>query len=178
MAAQEALAVSKITPADQLLAQRTLAVAALAAKDFDQAIASLEMLNNIQLDAKAGQKTPENELRILAVSYRQQKDTVGNEATLLRLLETYPSKAYWAQAISRQVSRLETNPRFELDLLRLMEDTDNLVDSGEIILMAEPALRTGLPADAKRVVNKGFERGVLGKGSASADHLKLRQQLA
>lgn len=244
--AKEALAVSKITPAEQVLAQRTLAVAALAAKDFDQAIASLEMLvtqpgltaeqqrpfleslmnacqqkkdhagvakwarqylagggsnpsvrpvliqtlslmnahadvitemlNKIQLDEKAGQKTPENELRILAVSYRQQKDMVGYEATLLRLLETYPSKAYWAEAISRQVSRPEANPRFELDLFRLLEDTDNLEDANEYIGMAELALKAGLPADAYRVLDKGFKNGVLGQGREAAAHQKLRQQ--
>lgn len=246
--AKEALAVSKITPAEQVLAQRTLAVAALAAKDFDQAIVSLEMLvtqpgltaeqqrpfleslmnacqqkkdhagvvkwsrqylagggsnpsvrpvliqtlsvmhahadvitemlNKIQLDANAGQKTPENELRILAVSYRQQKDMVGYEATLLRLLETYPTKAYWAEAISRQASRPDANPRFELDLMRLMEDTGNLEDSSDINLMAELALRAGLPFDAKRVLDQGFELGVLGKGSGAAVHQKLRQQVA
>jgi tetratricopeptide (TPR) repeat protein len=246
--AKEALAVSKITPAEQVLAQRTLAVAALAAKDFDQAIVSLEMLvtqpgltaeqqrpfleslmnacqqkkdhagvvkwsrqylagggsnpsvrpvliqtlsvmhahadvitemlNKIQLDANAGQKTPENELRILAVSYRQQKDMAGYEATLLRLLETYPTKAYWAEAISRQASRPDANPRFELDLMRLMEDTGNLEDSSDINLMAELALRAGLPFDAKRVLDQGFELGVLGKGSGAAVHQKLRQQVA
>ena len=42
--AKEALAVPKISPAELTLVQRTLAVAALLANDFDQAIASLEVL--------------------------------------------------------------------------------------------------------------------------------------
>jgi len=246
--AKEALAVPKITPAEMTLVQRTLAVAALAAKDFDQAIASLEvlvaqpdltaaeqrplleslmnatqgkkdfpalvkwarqyltsggtsasvrlvliqtlsfmnahqevvqeMLVKLKMDASAGQKTPEPELRQLAVSYRQLKDTTGYEATLLLLLEAYPSKAYWAEAINRQANQPNANPRFELDLFRLLEETGHLQDDTEYIGMAELALKAGLPAEAKRVLDQGFQNGILGQGHSATAHVQLRQQAA
>jgi hypothetical protein len=154
--AKEALSVSKITPYETYLVQRTLAVAALAAKDFDQATASLEVLLlqpglsaaeqrplleslmhasqqkndsaglvkwarrylgdggtnpavrpiliqtlsllnahqdvlqemriKMKLDAAEGQNATEAELRLLAVSYRDLKDSAGYEATLHQLL--------------------------------------------------------------------------------------------
>ena len=246
--AKEALAVSQITPTETLLVQRTLAVAAIAAQDFDQATTSLtvllsqpgrnaaeqrpfleslifasqqkkdfsgvikwaqiylrdggtnpsvravliqtlsqlnahqdvvqEMQIKMKLDAAAGQKPSEAELRILAVSYRGLKDEAGYEATLQELLALYPSKAYWAEAIARQNGQAQANARFDLDLYRLSEETGTLEDAAEYVMMAELALRAGLPADAQRVMENGFQQGLLGKGSQTSAHVKLRQLAA
>ncbi len=246
--AKEALAVSKITPAETFLAHRTLAMAALAAQDFDQAAASLELLLSqpglsapeqrpffeslmnvsqqkkdsaglvkwakrylsdggtnpsvrpvliqtlsllnahqdvvqemqikMKLDAAAGQKSTEAELRILAVSYRGLKDVAGYEATLHQLLALYPSKAYWAEAIGRLNSQAQANTRFDLDVYRLSEEAGTLDDAEEYVMMAELALRAGLPADAQRVMESGFQKGVLGQGAQASAHAKLRQLAA
>ena len=246
--AKEALAVSKITPYETYLVQRTLAVAALAAKDFDQAAASLEvlllqpglsaaeqrplleslmhasqqkkdlaglvkwarrylddggtnpsvrpaliqtlsllnahqdviqeMLIKMKFDAVGGQNAPEGELRLLAVSYREVKDSAGYEATLHQLLALYPSKAYWAEAIGRQLSLAQTNARFDLDVYRLSEETGILEDAEAFVMMAELALKAGLPADAQRVMENGFQIGLLGKGSQALAHAKWRQLAA
>lgn len=246
--AREALSVSKITPYETYLVQRTLAVAALAAKDFDQATASLEVLLlqpdlsaveqrplleslmsasqqkndsaglvkwarrylgdggtnpavrpiliqtlsllnahqdvvqeilfKMKLDAAVGQNATEAELRLLAVSYREVKDTAGYEATLHQLLALYPSKAYWAEAIGRQLSLAQANARFDLDVYRLLEETGILEDAEAYVMMAELALKAGLPADAKRVMENGFQIGLLGKGSQASAHAKWRQLAA
>lgn len=135
-----------------------------------------EMLEKMRLDAAAGVKTPEQELRLLAVSYRQLKDTAGYQATLRRLLEAYPSKAYWAEVIHRLAQQANLNPRLELDLYRLMEATDTLEDAAEYSDMAQQALKAGLPSEAVRVLAKGFEAGVLGQGGDAAAHAQLRAQ--
>ena len=246
--AKEALSVPQLTVWELISIQRTLAVAALNAKDFDQASASLEallaqpeilpadrrlfleslaqarlqkndhpgvvkwarqyqaeggskpamrlvllqslshlnahaeLISQVQawmkLDASAGQKTSEAELRSLAVSYSKLKDMGGYEATLLQLLENYPSKAFWAEAIARQAQKPNSNPRFELDMYRLLEDTDNLEEAAEFTEMVDLALKAGLPAEAQRVVELGYKKGVLGQGGDAAAHLKLRQQIA
>lgn len=133
-----------------------------------------EMQEKMRLDAAAGVKTPEPELRLLAVSYRQTKDMAGYQATLRRLLEAYPSKAYWAEVIQRLAGQVQVNPRLELDLYRLLEQTDNLEEAGDYSEMAQLALKAGLPAEAVRVLNKGFESGLLGKGADAAVHTQLR----
>ncbi len=133
-----------------------------------------EMLEKIRLDDAAGVKTPEQELRMLAVSYRQLKDNAGYQATLRRLLEAYPSKAYWAEVIQRLAQQASLNPRLELDLYRLLEQTNNLEEAGEYSDMAQQSLKAGLPSEAVRVIAKGFEAGILGQGADAAAHAKLR----
>lgn len=133
-----------------------------------------EMLEKIRLDEAAGVKTPEQELRMLAVSYRQLKDSAGYQATLRRLLEAYPSKAYWAEVIQRLGQQASLNPRLELDLYRLLEQTNNLEEAGEYSDMAQLALKAGLPSEAARVMAKGFESGMLGQGADAAAHAKLQ----
>lgn len=113
---------------------------------------------------------------MLAVSYRQLKDNVGYQATVRRLLDAYPSKAYWAEVIQRLAQQASLNPRLELDLYRLLEVTDNLEDAAEYTDMAQQALKAGLPSEAVRVLAKGFEAGILGKGADAVSHAQLRAQ--
>lgn len=130
----------------------------------------------IRLDAAAGQKTPESQLRLLAVSYRQLKDDAGYNATLRRLLAAYPSRDYWAEAIGRMLSAPGFNTRYELDALRLLAQTDNLQTAADHAEMAAAALRVGLPAEALWVLRRGFDKGVLGQGAQAAAHNQLRAE--
>lgn len=135
-----------------------------------------EMQEKVRLDVAAGLKTPEQELRLLAVSQRQLKDNAGYQSTLRRLLEAYPSKAYWAEVIQRLAQQVSLNPRLELDLYRLLDQTDNLEEAGDYTEMAQLALKAGLPAEALRVMAKGFDVGILGQGAEAAAHNKLRTE--
>jgi tetratricopeptide (TPR) repeat protein len=136
-----------------------------------------EMKEKMRLDESAKEKTPESELRMLAVSQRQLKDDTGYNNTLKRLLQNYPSKAYWAEMIPRLARQANFNPRFDLDLYRLLELTGNIEDAIEYVDMANLALKAGLPAEAMRVVEQAYAKGLLGKGSDAANHQKLRQQI-
>jgi len=132
--------------------------------------------DKVRLDEAAGQKTPENQLRLMAVSYRQLKDDTGYRATLKQLLAAYPSRDYWAEVAGRMISQPGFNTRFELDVFRLLEQSGNLQEPVDYTEMAGIALRAGLPAEALRVINQGFDKGVLGKGADAAAHLKLRTE--
>ena len=136
-----------------------------------------EVNEKMRLDEAAKVKTPESELRMLAVSQRQLKDDSGYSDTLKRLLQNYPSKAYWAEIISRLARQTNFNQRFDLDLYRLLELTGNMEDAIKYIDMANLALKVGLPAEAMRVVELAYAKGLLGKGSDAANHQKLRQQI-
>ncbi|PUE10783.1 hypothetical protein B9Z51_00015 [Limnohabitans sp. T6-5] len=146
---------------------------ALAASGQHAEVVSV-MLAKIRLDASTAKKTPEPELRTLAVSYRQLKDDAGYMSTLKQLLSNYPSKAYWAEVIGRMSQQAGLNTRLELDLYRLLEQTDNMEDAAEYMEMASLALKAGLPSESVRVITKGFAAGVLGKGAEAAAHAKLR----
>lgn len=135
-----------------------------------------EMQEKMRLDEAAGKKTAEDELRMLAVSYRNLKDDAGYQATLRKLLTDHPSKAYWAETIGRLARQAGLNQRLELDLYRLLEESGNLEEPDEFTDMVQMALRAGLPAEAQRVLTKGYDKGVLGKGAEAAAHAKLKAE--
>jgi len=135
-----------------------------------------EMQEKMRLDEAAGKKTAEEELRMLAVSYRNLKDNAGYQSTLRQLLTAYPSKGYWSETISRLAQAPGLNQRLELDLYRLLEESGNLEEADEFTDMAQMALRAGLPAEALRVLAKGYDKGVLGKGAEAATHAKLKAE--
>ncbi len=136
-----------------------------------------EMKEKMRLDEVAKEKTPESELRMLAVSQRQLKDDTGYNSTLKRLLQNYPSKAYWAEMIPRVARQVNFNARFDLDLYRLLEQTGNMEDAYEYVDMANLAIKAGLPAEASRVLEQAYATGLMGKGSDAVNHQKLRQQI-
>lgn len=136
-----------------------------------------EVKAKIKYDEEFNVKTPENELRLMAYSQRMMKDDAGYNATLKLLLQSYPSKAYWAEVIPRVARQANFNIRFDLDLYRLLELTGNMEDATEFTDMANLALKSGLPAEASRVVNLAYSSGAFGKGSDAANQQKLRQQV-
>jgi tetratricopeptide (TPR) repeat protein len=133
-----------------------------------------EVQEKMRLDAAAGQKTPEQDLRLMAISYRQLKDDAGYMRMLKRLVSDYPSKAYWVEVIARMAQQPGLNSRQELNLYRLLEQTGNMEEVDEYTEMANLAIKAGLPAEALRVLNKGFEQGILGKGADAPAQTKLR----
>jgi tetratricopeptide (TPR) repeat protein len=136
-----------------------------------------EVKEKIRLDEAGKVKTPESDLRTLAVSQRQVKDDAGYNSTLKMLLQNYPTKAYWAESIARLGRQANFNARFDLDLYRILEITGNMQDAVDYVDMANLALKAGLPAEAARVVELAFAAGKMGKGSDVANHQKLRQQI-
>jgi tetratricopeptide (TPR) repeat protein len=135
-----------------------------------------EVKEKMRLDEMAKLKTPENEMRIMAISQRQLKDDAGYTQTLKWLLQNYPTKAYFGEMIPRLARQASFNARFDLDLYRLLEATGNMEDTVEYYDMANLALKAGLPAEAARVVERAYSEGLFGKGSDAANHQKLKQQ--
>ena len=134
------------------------------------------MQDFLALDDAQGRKTPEEELRALAVGQRQLKNDEGYREALWRLLSAHDKPEYWAQYITHLLNTPGFNSRLELDLYRLFEDKGLLEEADEYVEMAQLALKAGLPAEAVRVMAKGFDKGVLGKGSSAAQHARLRDE--
>lgn len=111
--------------------------------------------------------TPPEEtlLRMWADSYKQLKNQSGYDTALLTLLTHYPKPAYWADFLTRQLQHLEPNSRYELDVYRLLRETDNLQDEDDYTAMIQLALKAGLPREALRAWDAGVASGVLGKST-------------
>jgi len=141
----------------------------------DELVKELQL--QFQVDAAEKRKPNEAYLRLMAVSLRELKRLDDYEATLWSLLENYPSKEYWREVIERQAQKATVNPRLELDFFRLLEETGNLSGKEEYLEMAQLAIKSGMPAEALRVLNTGFEKAVFSQVADGVDPIKLRLQV-
>lgn len=132
-----------------------------------------DMDSFLKQDQAQNRKTPESELRLLGAAMLKLKDAEGYFSVLKRLVEFYPSKPYWADAIVRLSNLPSFNNRYELDAYRLLVETDNLEEADEHMEMASLALKAGLPAEAQRVLEAGHRKGILGQGSDVSAHTRL-----
>jgi hypothetical protein len=58
--------------------------------------------------------------------------------------------------------------------MRLRLATGSLTKTDEFMEMAQLALQAGLPAEGRKIVDRGFQSGVLGTGAEAARHQRLR----
>jgi hypothetical protein len=121
-----------------------------------------------------GRKPAEQELQMLANCYNKQKDNTGYVATIERLVTFYPKKEYWTDLLSRVQRKSGFSDRLSLDVYRLKLATGNLATANDYLEMAQLAIQAGFPAEAKAVVDKGYEAKVLGNGKDAERHQRLR----
>jgi hypothetical protein len=132
----------------------------------------------IEATEKAGKQPAEDQLRILASSLLKQNDRAGYGEVLERLVALYPTKDYWGDLLARLFSKTTFSDRLLLDAYRLKFATGDMDGAKEYLDMAELATRAGFPAETKKVLDQGFQAGVLGTGADAAKHKKLRDAAA
>lgn len=113
-----------------------------------------EMPAKRQADAAAGKLPDEAELRLYAFSQQQVKDEAGYVKTLTELVKRFPSQAYWGDLLNRIPRQTGFNGRYQLDVFRLMDATENLEDAEDYADVAQAALKAGLPHEAQRMLDK------------------------
>lgn len=140
----------------------------------DYAGAATDLRAMLDADEKAKVTPPLDRLQMLVSSYVKLNDAAGYAFVVDKLLVYYPKREYWVDAIRR----VETRPGFPqslvLDVLRLQEATGSLTTAAQYTVMAQLALKVGLPGDAKRILDKGFAAGILGTGAEADAQQKLR----
>src|SRR5258708_45382 len=118
-------------------------------------------------------KSSEEELQILANCYLRQKDTAGYVGAIEKLVVHYPKKEYWTDLLSRVQKKPGFSDRLSLHVYRLRLATGNLSGTNDYMEMAQLALQAGVPAEAKTVVDKGYEVKALGTGKEADRHQPL-----
>lgn len=141
----------------------------------DYAAAAKELNAEFQADDKAGRVPSEERMKLLGGSYAQINDNAGYVSVLERLVAHYPKKEYWADLLARLQRKPNFSDRLALDLFRLQMATGNLTSANNYMEMAQLALQAGFPAEAKKVVDKGFDTGALGSGPEADRHKRLRE---
>lgn len=201
-ALEAALAVNAQTPQDQLISEEALTRAHYAVKNYAAAadwarkaqahgskapamqlilvravFAQNDYPGTIQvLEAQAQRDgpLPMDELRILASAYGQTKNEAKYLPLVERLLVEHGRTEYWPDLLSRVQLQPGWQPRWEMDLYRLRLQVDQMDEADDYLVLADMLSKAGLPAEAQKVVDAGFAKGLLGKGGKAAEHQRLR----
>jgi hypothetical protein len=140
----------------------------------EYAPAIVELKNLLEADEKANRTTSEQHLQLLLSCYVKTSNAAGVSSTLERLLISYPKTMYWDQAISHLVHKAAFAERLELDLLRLRFVLGDFKHESDYMDMVQLSLEAGFPAEAKKVIDKGYASGALGKGNEAAREKRLQ----
>jgi len=140
--------------------------------------AARELAQDVENEERAGKNPPEEQLQLLANAYLQSKDTAGYGRTMERLVALYPKRDYWLAVIDNVTRRSGFNERLQIDVARLRLDVGTMRTANEYLEFAQLLLIEGFPMEATRVIEKGYQAGVLGTGPEAERHKRLRDLAA
>jgi outer membrane protein assembly factor BamD (BamD/ComL family) len=122
----------------------------------------------------SSRRASEEELQILANCYLRQRDTGGYVNAIEKLVVLYPKKEYWTDLLSRVQKKPGFSDRLGVHVYRLRLATGNVASTNDYLEMAQLALQAGVPAEAKAIVDKGYDVKALGTGKEAERHQRLR----
>jgi hypothetical protein len=115
---------------------------------------------------KAGKAPTEAELQLLASIALKQNDSAGYVAALEKLATYHSQPSYWLDLVVRTSRKTGFSDRLTLDVYRLRASTGTLDKAGDYLEATQLALQAGLPGEAEQFLKAGYERKLLGAGSA------------
>jgi hypothetical protein len=122
---------------------------------------------------QSGQRPAEADLLRLVDAY-QHSNNPAYGAALEKLLAYYPKKEYWAATLARLPRKPGFADRYALDVMRLKLASGTMSRTDDFMEMAQLALQAGYPAEAKKIVERGYAAGALGSGAEAERHKRLR----
>jgi hypothetical protein len=140
--------------------------------------AAREIASDIDAEESAGRKPPEAELQLLANAYLQAKDNLHYTRAMEKLVAHYPKRDYWANVVHSVVARPGFNERLAIDVARLKLEVGLMRNAQEYLDLAQLTMIEGFPAEAVKVIDKGYAAGVLGTGGEAERHKRLKELAA
>jgi hypothetical protein len=131
-------------------------------------------LAEIQAAEKAGQTPSRDKINLLWNAANRAKDANALAFANEKLLQYYPSKEMWANAIASTATRKGFAPRFQLDLYRLRLLSDNMRNDEDYEELASLAGQAGFAEEGRKAIEAGFKAGVLGQGAKAERHQRLK----
>jgi outer membrane protein assembly factor BamD (BamD/ComL family) len=126
-------------------------------------------------DADSTRRASEEELQILANCFLRQKDNTGYVNAIEKLVIHYPKKEYWTDLLARVQKKSGFSDRLGVNVYRLRFATNNAGTANDYMEMAQLAMQAGVPAEAKLIMDKGYQVNALGKGEQAERHERLRK---
>lgn len=157
---------SKAAPVQSVLVRATYAQ-----KDYPGAIQLLEA------QEKRDGKLSMEDTRVLASAYGLAKDDDNYVRLSERLLREHGRTEYWPDLLPRVQRQAGWQERWDIDLYRLRLLLDQMDEANDYLVLADLAARAGLPAEAQKVLEAGWAKGMLGKGAKAAEQQKFRDSV-
>lgn len=143
----------------------------------DYLASAQEMAKAIAESEAAGRVPAENQFNVLANCYLKQNDFANYAIVLEKLIGYHPTKERWADLINQIASKPGFNEKLRLDAGRLRLATGNVRGPGDYMDLAQTALEL-FPAEAKKIIDEGFAKGILGTGPDAKRQADLRDKAA
>ncbi|WP_020655023.1 tetratricopeptide repeat protein [Massilia niastensis] len=116
----------------------------------------------------------EDQLGMLANIQLKKNDKVGYVNTIEKLAAGYPKAQYWTDLLNRVQGKPGFSGRLSVDVYRLKLANNLMKKPSEFMEMAQLVLQAKAPAEALKVIDKGYKAGALGTGSEAARHQRLK----
>jgi len=127
----------------------------------DYANALTHAKNAIGTARQKGEPLKEAWLQIVLACYNNNDDTVGIAAALEDLVREFPNQKYWEQLLGVNQRVLEQDDRVTLSLYELMFELGALKRDDDYVEMAQLAIQAGVPGEAVKVLELGFQNKLL-----------------
>lgn len=122
---------------------------------------------------KSGRLT-EDQLGMLANVQLKKNDKDGYVATIEKLAASYPKAQYWTDLLNRVQGKTGFSQRLKVDIYRLQLANNLLTKPSQYMEMAQLVLQAKAPAEAIKIIDKGYKAGALGTGADAARHQRLK----
>jgi hypothetical protein len=116
----------------------------------------------------------EDQLGMLANVQLKKNDKVGYVNTIEKLAASFPKSRYWEDLLNRVQGKPGFSGRLTVDVYRLKLANGLLKKPSEYMEMAQLVLQAKAPAEAVKIIDKGYKAGVLGTGPDAARHQRLK----
>ena len=129
----------------------------------------------ITAETAAGRK-PSEDLYNYAIARVYGKDPVALASWSQKKLDAYPTAKNWRESLllyrdGREKSAQKLDRGQQIDLFRLMRATKSLADRGDYLEYADTAYISGLPGEAKSVIDEGKATGKIPAADTTAAKL-------
>lgn len=131
----------------------------------------------LEQELRAAEKSgrlSEDELGMLANIQLKKNDKAGYVQTIEKLAASYPKAQYWTDLLNRVQGKPGFSSRLSVDVYRLKLANNLMKKPSEFMEMAQLVLQAKAPAEALKIIDKGYKAGALGTGPDAERHKRLK----
>jgi thioredoxin-like negative regulator of GroEL len=116
----------------------------------------------------------EAQLGMLANIYLKKNDKAGYINTIEKMATSYPKAQYWNDLLNRVQGKPGFSSRLSVDVYRLKLANNLMKKPSEYMEMGQLVLQAKAPAEALKVIDRGYKEGALGVGPDAGRHQRLK----